>query len=271
MVNGMTVGRGTGNVGSNTATGKDALLANTTGSSNTASGSSALSGNTTGTGNTASGVLALNANTTGSNNTAIGHQANVASGSLSNTTAIGANAIVSASNTIQLGNTAVTDVRTSGTLTSGAVTYPNTHGSANQVLSTTGSGTLTWTGGTHTIGESFGGGKVFYVTTDGLHGLIAETQDQSSSCKWYNAQDIISNKDNHSAEGALFTDWRLPTKYELNLMYNARSTIGNFADFNYWSSTESDSSLAWYQYFFNAMQYSANKAATAYVRAVRAF
>jgi len=193
-VNGMTVGLGNGNGISNTAIGKDALLANTgssntaigfstlsatTGSSNTAigeyalwsntsgynntasgantlssnttgfrntaSGSSALSGNTIGTGNTASGVLALNANTSGSNNTAIGHQANVASGSLSNTTAIGANAIVSASNTIQLGNTAVTDVRTSGTLTAGAVTYPNTHGSANQLLISTGSGTLTWT------------------------------------------------------------------------------------------------------------------------------
>jgi hypothetical protein len=129
----------------NTASGVDVLSSNTTGFRNTASGSSALSGNTIGTGNTASGVLALNANTSGSNNTAIGHQANVASGSLSNTTAIGANAIVSASNTIQLGNTAVTDVRTSGTLTAGAVTYPNTHGSANQLLISTGSGTLTWT------------------------------------------------------------------------------------------------------------------------------
>jgi hypothetical protein len=32
-----------------------------------------------------------------------------------------------------------------GTLTAGTVTYPNTHGTANQVLSTTGSGTLAWT------------------------------------------------------------------------------------------------------------------------------
>jgi hypothetical protein len=52
---------------------------------------------------------------------------------------------VATSNTIQLGNSDITSVNTSGTITAGAVTYPKTHGTANQVLSTTGSGTLTWT------------------------------------------------------------------------------------------------------------------------------
>jgi hypothetical protein len=36
------------------------------------------------------------------------------------------------------------NIKTSGTVTAGSVTYPNTHGTANQVLSTTGSGTLAW-------------------------------------------------------------------------------------------------------------------------------
>ena len=124
---------------------------------------------------------------------------------------------------------------------------------------------------THTISETFGGGIVFYVTTDGLHGLIAETQDQSTSCKWYDAQNIISTTANHSAAGALFTDWRLPTKYELNLMYNARSTIRNFANSYYWSSTEYDYRLAWRQYFTDQSQGAIDKANTYYVRAVRAF
>jgi hypothetical protein len=154
-----------------------------------------------------------------------------------------------------------------------------TVGTNGQVLTSNGT-SITWAtasggsgGGTYTIGlNSDLGGYVFFLSTDSKHGLIAETINQSTpTCNWYNAQNVISNPDNHSTDGKKFTDWRLPTKYELNLMYNARSTIGNFADFNYWSSTESDSSLAWYQYFFNAMQYSANKAATAYVRAVRAF
>jgi len=48
--------------------------------------------------------------------------------------------------TITSGTISVTtDIKTAGTLTAGAVTYPNTHGNTGQVLSTTGSGTLTWT------------------------------------------------------------------------------------------------------------------------------
>lgn len=96
-------------------------------------------------GNTALGASALNANTTGTNNTAIGFEANVGTNNLINATAIGYQAIVTNSNSIQLGSSNVTNVKTNGTLTAGAVTYPNTHGSANQVLSTTGSGTLSWT------------------------------------------------------------------------------------------------------------------------------
>ena len=48
--------------------------------------------------------------------------------------------------TITSGTISVTtNIKTSSTLTAGAVTYPNTHGTSGQVLSTTGSGTLTWT------------------------------------------------------------------------------------------------------------------------------
>ena len=114
-------------------------------SGNTALGSSALNANTTGNYNTAVGVRALDTNTTGSYNTAIGLEANVGTNNLTNATAIGYRAIASSSNSIQLGSTSVTNVKTSGTLTAGTVTYPNTHGTANQVLSTTGSGTLAWT------------------------------------------------------------------------------------------------------------------------------
>ena len=39
---------------------------------------------------------------------------------------------------------ATDEVEKNAALTAGAITYPNTHGTANQVLSTTGSGTLTW-------------------------------------------------------------------------------------------------------------------------------
>jgi hypothetical protein len=180
----------------------------------------------------------------------------VASANLTNATAIGNGAIVASSNTIQLGNTRVTNVKTSGTLTAGDVTYPNIHGASGQVLSTTGSGTLTWTtvssgaSDLHTIGESYGGGIVFYVTSDGKHGLISETQlispDANSNNNQYiysysQAQDMISDSINHSTGGKLYTDWRLPTKSEFAKLYAKRSFFnsnyqGRLAYF-VWTST----------------------------------
>jgi hypothetical protein len=129
----------------NIAIGYQALNNSTIKDNNTAIGYRSMLSNTEGYENTGIGKDALSANTTGFRNTAIGFEANVGSGTLSNSTAIGANATVSASNTIQLGNTSVTSVNTSGALTTGTVTYPRTHGSNGQVLSTSGSGTLTWT------------------------------------------------------------------------------------------------------------------------------
>ena len=135
----------------NTAIGFNSLNFSTINNYNTAIGYQSLGGNTEGSDNTGVGKAALGTNTTGSRNTAIGFEANVVYNNLTNATAIGAYAKVSTSNTIQLGadgtagTTAITNVKTSGTLTAGTVTYPNTHGTNGQVLSTTGSGTLTWT------------------------------------------------------------------------------------------------------------------------------
>lgn len=99
---------------------------------------------------TQSVALGYAANSAANNATAIGASS---SSPYTNSTAIGYQAATTANNTIQLGadgvtvpgSTAISNVRTSGTLTAGAVTYPNSHGTANQVLTTTGTGTLTWT------------------------------------------------------------------------------------------------------------------------------
>ena len=58
----------------------------------------------------------------GSYNTAIGVSAGPSTGELSNTSAIGYGASVTASNTIQLGNTSVTTVNTSGAVVAAGVT-----------------------------------------------------------------------------------------------------------------------------------------------------
>ncbi|MBC8475695.1 MAG: DUF1566 domain-containing protein [Bacteroidetes bacterium] len=65
--------------------------------------------------------------------------------------------------------------------------------------------------------------------------------------------------------------WRLPTKEELNLLYENKEKIGGFANNNYWSSTEFVFSNAWDQNFNNGNQNYYGKGTSTYVRAVRAF
>jgi hypothetical protein len=91
----------------------------------------------------------------------------------------------------------------------------------------------------HTIGEKFGGGIVFFVSADGLKGLIVEKQDQGK-CKWKDVAVSIANEKNHCTEGREFTDWRLPTYSELILLYQQKTTVGGFRDKSYWSSTVND-------------------------------
>jgi hypothetical protein len=102
---------------------------------------------------------------------------------------------------------------------------------------------------------------------------------------WYNAQDIISTSSSHSSAGALFTDWRLPTKNELSLMYGTigqgarppNTNIGGFFQGGlYLSSTESpqenNESFVWGIYFSDGLVNPVNKVyPLVFVRAIRAF
>ena len=70
---------------------------------------------------------------------------------------------------------------------------------------------------------------------------------------------------------ALGEGWRLPTKNELNEMYEKRDVVGGFANSNYWSSTENGNYSAWSQYFSTGSQNHYGKTNYVYnVRAVRA-
>ncbi len=182
VANGTNVGKGSG--GSSTVLG-DAASANDNstalgfmalngngGTNNTAIGTNAMRNSSSTSYSTAVGVIAGQNDNTGSYNTFVGYAASVPNSSaISNSTALGAGAVVSTSNTVQLGadgtngSTAVQNVKTSGTLTAGTITYPNTHGSFNQVLSTTGSGTLTWTTPITTLTTSGTGAATLSGTT----------------------------------------------------------------------------------------------------------
>jgi len=70
-----------------------------------------------------------------------------------------------------------------------------------------------------------------------------------------------------------FDDWFLPSKDELNLMYENLKVaeVGGFATNLYWSSSEDDAYYAWVQSFVTGDQYYGVKYNTYRVRAVRAF
>jgi hypothetical protein len=119
----------------------------------------------------------------------------------------------------------------------------------------------------HYIGESYGGGIVFYVYDNGKHGLIAATTDQSTAVVWTNTASYAtrSNAVRDGINGGLanteriiiqagtgsyaaqlcanyksgnYADWYLPSIYELNLLYVQKAVVGGFAIDYYWSSSE---------------------------------
>ena len=87
------------------------------------------------------------------------------------------------------------------------------------------------------------GGYIFWVSPDGKHGIVAETIDQESTNSIFD--DAISNPGNHSADGANFRDWRMPTFFELNEMYLQKANIGGFSNGSYYQSSTTSGSGAY--------------------------
>ncbi|MGC4101735.1 tail fiber domain-containing protein [Ferruginibacter sp.] len=137
-----------------TATGYGALNSNDYlvftggGGYNTGTGAKSLYNNVFGTNNSAFGYNSLYNLTNGSYNTALGSGADVASGTLTNSTAIGYGAIVNASNTMQLGNSFVTQVYagtgTNATLVAGGLQITGGSLAAGKVLTSDAFGVATW-------------------------------------------------------------------------------------------------------------------------------
>jgi hypothetical protein len=153
------------------------------------------------------------------------------------------------------------------------------------------------------LGQTYAGGIIFYLDSTGQHGMVCAHQDQggyewgclgnylgaSSSSIGSGAQNtaIIINNCNQANIAAKicdelvlngYNDWFLPSKDELNEMYQKLylNGIGSFAAAFYWSSSESDSYYAWFQYFANGYQggsvnWNYARHNGYYVRAVRSF
>ncbi len=123
------------------------------------------------------------------------------------------------------------------------------------------------------VGESYGGGVVFYVDGSGQHGLIAAKSDMTGHSyrkeegffNWYGAKDAA----NGFVEG--FSDWFLPNRVQLNQLYTNRLVVAGFTDTVYWSSTEDDADNGWAQNFASGEKLAGPKMNGSHVRAVRAF
>ena len=149
---------------SNTAIGLDSMRSNIDGSNNVTLGARTMELGATGDRNTVVGMSALRYSTgsdnvavgyssmsqadlvSGDQNTVVGALATVSSalGGTTNSTAIGYGARAGADNTIALGNLQIERVITSGQLTTGDVTYPNTSATSGFVLTMGLNGVTYW-------------------------------------------------------------------------------------------------------------------------------
>jgi hypothetical protein len=156
------------------------------------------------------------------------------------------------------------------------------------------------------IGQSYGGGIIFWIDASGQHGLIADKTDTNYRMIWWgdryylltgatgtaigtgaaNTKKIIAvqgTKYNYAAlvcanyRGGGYADWFLPAKDELYQLYKQKiaGVVGGFTWGGYWSSseyvTQFDHTLAWQKYFYNDNATLTHKDRVDGVRCVRAF
>lgn len=151
----------------------------------------------------------------------------------------------------------------------------------------------------HYIGESYGGGIIFYLDETGEHGLISAQTDQSTGAEWgysdkqsgataktigrgqENTNKIVDAISTQNIAARLcndlqlngYSDWFLPSREEVDLLYQ-NLKLKNLANLNgedYWSSSETDFNNAWLLNFHTGMVIEQNVKKKAHVRAIRSF
>ena len=149
-------------------------------------------------------------------------------------------------------------------------------------------------------GKTYQGGLIAYLDTINGTGLIASPFDESEGFEWGYADTLVDGADgtsigtgkqntadilkasNETNSAAYFcdtltlggySDWFLPSKYELNALQRNlyKNGFGNFENNGYWSSTDVDLENAQGQGFVNGNFFSTDKNAIFFVRAVREF
>lgn len=169
-------------------------------------------------------------------------------------------------------------------------TITNTDGSSSD--------TVTVSVGPHLIGDFYQGGRIFYVDPSGDSGLVASGTDLSNSIQWYNGtavttyatdsslfagkantDSIIKYQGTGSYAARLcydlvlygYSDWYLPSYYELDSLNTQINKVGNTGLNTYWTSNENTSSFALALAFDGPTWLSESKTFQYSVRAIRSF
>ena len=118
------------------------------------------------------------------------------------------------------------------------------------------------------IGDKAHGGIIAYIDDTGEHGLVCSLEDLGN-LNWDDAKKACENYVSVSGE----SDWYLPSRFELNILYvNLRKNgLGGFTNNFYWSSTDYDDLSAWGQNFASGLHLDYGKVFGNYVYTVRAF
>jgi hypothetical protein len=151
----------------------------------------------------------------------------------------------------------------------------------------------------HNIGDSYGGGIIFWTDSLGQHGLVADTADLDTGIVWNNGSFNLTNATRNGIgggkanseriiikqgtgqyaaqlcadyQGGGYSDWYLPSVNELNLLYQQQAIVGGFVNETYWSSNELSTQEATAISFSGGGAFTpSNKTITNAVRAIRAF
>ncbi len=144
-------------------------------------------------------------------------------------------------------------------------------------------------------GQNYGGGIIFYVDGSLNHGLIAATSEYSASwgCKGLsipgtsvslntghpNTNTIIGACTEKTIAARICTglvingksDWFLPSREELTLLFLRKDYVGEFSNDNYWSSSQYDANQAYSVNFGSGSANLSAKNEILWIRAIRAF
>ena len=121
------------------------------------------------------------------------------------------------------------------------------------------------------IGDKMPDGTVYAgLSPDTNKPMYTTPADAPLTYNFNQAQKYAAKLDAHGHQ-----DWRVPTKVELNVLYQNRAAIGGFKESGsepvgwYWSSSQVNNFVAWDQRFSDGTQYNGGKVNDSSLRCVR--